>query len=195
MSSDHPIEKCNEIALPDSVVLQPTLDIALCQFAAHHGVITALLAEPNRTAGATPHNFGDLREQLCQPALFPWLREDDGYIEAALEVLPHSCNLRRSDLLHYLTIRKFLLAVFGDEELIAMGVLEPLDVGNVLLVDRSQPQRHQKDVGLAEVVQFADQLADRTISVLQVGHLNAIYTNNLTNKASIWIDLGRRVLE
>lgn len=77
-------------------------------------------------------------------------------------------------MLNDLAVWKFLLAVFGDEKLIAMGILESLDVRDVLLVDCGESQRDKKDVGLAEIVQFADQLADGTVAVLQFGHLNGL---------------------
>lgn len=139
MPSDHPIQKRDKITLPNSVIPQPILNIPLSQLAAHHRVIYTLLIEPNRAACAIANNPRNLRQQLSQPPLFSRLREDDRYIEAALEVLPHCCHLRRCDLLDDLIIWKFLLAVFWDEELIAMGVLESLDVGDVLLVDRDEP--------------------------------------------------------
>ena len=130
--------------------------------------------EPNRAACAIPYNLRNLRQQLRQPALFSWLREDDRYVEAAFKVLPHRCNLRRRDMLDDLAIWEFLLAVFGDEELIAVGILESLDVRNVLLVDCGESQRHKQDVWFAQVVEFADELADGTVAVLQFGHLNAV---------------------
>jgi hypothetical protein len=54
--------------------------------------------------------------------------------------------------LHYLTVGKLFLAVVGDEKLVAVGVLESFDFGDVFLVHCGEFEGREEDVGLSQMV-------------------------------------------